>query len=508
MTIDHRYMKKTLADNFKSTILLAIVIVVALVWYFFSSPAPKLGAYVVSQGDIVSSYNVPGTVSSNNSVDLAFQEPGQISKVYVKEGEAVTAGEALASLDDSAQQATLSQEKAVLAAADEKLNELEEGARPEELALYGQQYDSAAAALIVAMNNAYLKTQDAIVNNIDALFTNGSTVNPILNVPDQSQSDARDIENERIALGDALAAWNNALALAATATSSLDAARLATSNDIAQAQAFLTHLDAIVGDLNTGNSGLSQTQIDADTTIVNAANQEVTAAANAETSAAAAWSSARDALALEQAGSQSQDIEAQKDVVLQAQAEIDAAQLAISNATIVAPFSGTVRNVNAKSGMVVSINAPVMSIINNQIMKFDAYASQMEIPTIEADATTTVTLDAYGDGTMFPAEVDAIDTSDTSVNGAPAYHVTLYFTALDPRVLSGMTGDMHVVGTKRANAIEIPYRLVLGSDADRFVLAYQDGALIHRPVSIGIVGNDGMVEILSGLRAGDIISDF
>ena len=59
--------------------------------------------------------------------------------------------------------------------------------------------------------------------------------------------------------------------------------------------------------------------INADTSLVNAASQEVTGAANAETAADAAWSSAADSLTLAQAGSQSQDMEAQRDVVLQAQ---------------------------------------------------------------------------------------------------------------------------------------------------------------------------------------------
>ena len=501
-------MDKILSENFKSVILLLAIIVTGTVWYFFSSPAPTLGSYTVASGNIISSDNIPGTVSSNNSVDLSFQESGQISKVFVKEGESVVTGEALVSLDDSAQQATLSQEKAVLAAAQEKLNELEEGTRPEQLALSGQQYDSATAALIVAMNSSYLKSQDAIVNNVDLLFTNGDTVNPILNVPDQSQNDARDIENERVALGNAFADWKNILTQVASATSSLDSARTATSNDIALIQSFLAHLDTVVGNLSTGNSGLTQNQINGDTSIVNAASQEVTGAATAETSADATWSSTQDSLALEQAGSQNQDIEAQKDVVLQAQAEIDNAQIMIDHAVIVAPFSGTVRNVIAKSGMVVSANFPILSIINNDIMKFDAYASEMDIPTIEANATTTITLDAYGDTTTFSAQVNAVDTSETLVNGSPTYHVTLYFTEPDKRILAGMTGDVHVVGIEHDNVVEIPSRLVLGNNGDQFVLVRVNGKLEQHPITIGITGSDGMVEILSGLHGGDVIGDF
>ncbi len=504
-------MKQFFIAHFKFVIGILIVVVASgAIWYIFSNTAPTLASYTVKQGNVISSVDILGTVSSSNSVDLSFQEAGQISKVYVKEGQSVKKGDSLASLDDSTEQAQLSQEKAILAAAQAKLDELQSGTRPEQLTLYSQQYDDASTALVVAMNNAYLKIQDALVNKTDTLFINGNTVNPTLNIPDPNfgQSDQTAIANERLVLWSALADWKNALATNTTSTDAIENLRTTTAKNISLAESFMNHLSEIVGGISTGDSGMNQNEINVDTSLVNGASQEVTGAANTESAADTAWSSAKNSLALQQAGSQSDDIEAQKDAVAQAQAQIDSAQIMIDHTTITAPFSGVIRNVIAESGMVVSPNVPVLSIINNGIMKINAYASETDVPNIQGNATATVALDAYGNGVKFPAQVTAIDTSETIINGAPSYHVTLYFTEPDSRIRAGMTGDVHVVSAEHDNVLEVPSRLVLGNNGNNFVLVQNDKKNIQRPVTLGVTGDDGMVEIVSGLNAGEKISNF
>ena len=180
----------------------------------------------------------------------------------------------------------------------------------------------------------------------------------------------------------------------------------------------------------------------------------------------------------------------------------------MDHATIVAPFSGIVRNVVAKSGMVVSVNVPVISIISNKIMKFDAYASETDAPKLQENATTPVTLDAYGESVKFMAHVNAINTSQTTINGSPAYHVTLYFTESDSRILAGMTGDVHVITGEHDNVVEVPDRLVLGGKDNSFVIVQNGGETVRIPVTLGIAGDDGMVKVVSGLDDGEKISDF
>jgi RND family efflux transporter MFP subunit len=251
----------------------------------------------------------------------------------------------------------------------------------------------------------------------------------------------------------------------------------------------------------TANQNAYQAALSNQSTQVSVAQSQVN-------SAQAALAQAQANLAQTTSQATSADVDAAKAMVQQAQAEVQNAQISLDHATIVAPFSGLARNVTAKPGMVVSSGLPVLSIISNGPMKFDAYASQTDVPNVQTGATVNVTLDAYGDSVKFPAKVSAVDTSETIVNGSPAYHVTLYFTQADSRISGGMTGNALVVTAEHDNVVEIPSRLVLGGDNHQFVLISAAGKNAMQPVTVGLTGDDGMVEIVSGLTAGQTISDF
>ena len=55
-----------------------------------------------------------------------------------------------------------------------------------------------------------------------------------------------------------------------------------------------------------------------------------------------------------------------------------------SYASLVAPFSGTVQNLTAQVGQVVSPGAPVLSLINNSGFKIEAYVSETDVANIKA----------------------------------------------------------------------------------------------------------------------------
>ncbi len=95
-----------------------VLLIVALFYWrrnldIFSNTKPALGFYTVTRGNIISFLDIPGTVSSGNSVGLSFQESGKIAAVNVKEGQIITEGQPLASLDNSARQTALSEAQAL-----------------------------------------------------------------------------------------------------------------------------------------------------------------------------------------------------------------------------------------------------------------------------------------------------------------------------------------------------------------------------------------------------------
>jgi HlyD family secretion protein len=167
-----------------------------------------------------------------------------------------------------------------------------------------------------------------------------------------------------------------------------------------------------------------------------------------------------------------------------------------------------VQNLTAQVGQVVSPGAPVMSLINNSGLKIQAYVSETDVANIKAGDAANVTLDAFGTGTSFPATVSTIDAAQTQVNGSPAYLVTLHFVSPNSQIKDGMTGNVHIIEAEHDNVIEVPSNLVINNNGSYFVLVENGNTAEQKPVQIGLVGNNGMTEITSGLNVGDNINSF
>ena len=487
-------------------------------WYVASSKAPSFSGTAATKGNVVQSVDEPGTVLAENSVTLSFQGAGQIASVNVQEGDAVSAGEVLASLDASSLVAGLEQASATYAAAVANLDQLASGTRPEQLQVNQSAVASAAAAvssaqasLGTAAGSAYTAADDAVHNQTDNLFSNPQTNNPTFLVSISDTQMGINIVNARMALNSTLTNWFSAVT--ATTSDSVAEASLASTN-LKQIQSYLDTLALAVNDA-TPNSSVSvaalagyKMNIVTARTEVTAAITALTTAQNALTTAKSALTVAQNQLLLAQAGATPQSIEAQQAVVLQAHAAVTNAQIALGHAELIAPFSGTVQNLTAKIGQVVAPGSPMLSVTNDSGIKVVAYASQADVGKIALHDAANVTLDTYGTGTMFPATVTAIDNSETQVNGSPAYQMTLHFSKPDNRIKDGMTGNVHIITAEHDGVVEVPSRMVINQGNGDVVLVKNGTTAEQRSVQVGIIGNDGMTEITSGVSVGDQLVNF
>jgi HlyD family secretion protein len=257
----------------------------------------------------------------------------------------------------------------------------------------------------------------------------------------------------------------------------------------------------------TPNSTLPAATLAGYKTNVVTARTEVDTAITTLTAAESALQSAQGELSLAQAGASSQDIEAQQAVVAEAQAQVTSAQVALDHAALVAPFGGTVTNLTAQVGQVVSPGVPLLTLINNAGLKVVVYVSGSDVAQIKTGQKANVTLDAYGTGTTFPATVAAVDNAETTVNGTPAYGVTLYFTNPDARIKAGMTANADIITAEHDGVLEVPSNLVINNNGNYFVLVQNGKNSEQAPVQIGIVGAS-TTEITSGLSAGQSIVNF
>jgi len=490
--------------------IIGIVVVVLVIggaaWYISTATPPTFGSATVAKGNVVESVDEAGSVLAENSAAISFQVPGQIAHVYVKEGSQVAAGTVLVDLDSAQLSAASQQADAGLAAAKAQLDQLTVGTRPEQLAIDQSSVTSADRSLGIAVGNGYSAADDAVRNQLDIMFSNPQGSTPTFLVSNNNSQSVNSISNQRLQIGTALTQWYAAL----NATSSqFDPASLSamSSGNLQKVSAYINQIALVVNDPSQ-NSTLSPTVLAQYKGAVATARAEIQASISAISNNQSTLTAAQNALTLAQAGATSQQIAAQTAAVAAAQATATSARVALAHASLVAPFSGTVQSLTAQVGQVVSAGAPMMTLINNGGLKIQAYVSEKDVAKIASGDAATVTLDAFGTGTTFPATVTTIDAAQTQVNGSAAYMVTLHFTKSDSRVKDGMTGSVRIITAEHDDVTTVSSNLIINDDGNYFVLVKNGGVTSKKSVTVGLVGDNGTTEITSGLSVGDSINNF
>jgi RND family efflux transporter MFP subunit len=471
---------------FKSKITIGVVValIVCVGGYFlFFHKSPTYQFVTAQLGSVTESVSLTGNSTPSQSVSLSFGSSGIISHTYSALGEQVSAGEVLSELNMNDLTAGLHQAQASADQQRAKLKALESSSQPAD----------ASSVFFIAMHDAYLETETAVLRYANTLFDNGISVNPIINIRTQSQDEEKSIETERLVVGEKLKKWKDALANLngpSGGSITISTGEAIGKDAIASVANFLDHLGTITGNLNTNNSGLTQTEIDTDRTTVNTAAQTASTAASAEQSAYDAWTSAP------------QNIDAQEAAVLAAEASVESAQAKIQNAQIIAPISGTVTQFDAKIGQLASPATPLISIMSDTGYEVDAGVSETDVGKVSVNDTVTMTLDAFSNET-FTGSVFYIAPAETNIQGVVSYQIKISFEKPDSRLKSGLTANIDIQTKHKDNVIILPQYAILQNDSGTFVETLEGGKIKQNPVTLGIADQKGNVEIISGATPGE-----
>lgn len=504
-------MLKKITSNIKKrpilyTIILLTIIIIGIVLVFKNGKSTE-ETMIVTKGEFLNEVSASGRVVASQNSILGFDQSGRIASVNVSVGDKITAGTILASIDNGSARAEIAQKLASLEREKADLSALYKGTRPEQLAITKQKYIDATSALIIAMRNVYLETEDALLSDIDSLFKNGNSVNPDILIRTHDQKEERSIENDRVVVGEKLRKWKQAFASLSASSSAVDvtSARTIANESLDTIQQFIDRMALIANNVTTGNSGNSQAEIDADRSTVNGAGQSVSSARSSEQTAYASWTVASNNLALENSGSTAEDIVAQEAQVKVAEADLASAQAQLRKTAIIAPFDGTVTKMDIKIGEIISPSDTSIAMIGDGLFEIESYIPEVSIARLSIDNPATITLDAYGSDIEFYAKVIAIDPAETIRDGVSTYKTTLRFDKEDPRIKSGMTANIRIISERKSDTIIIPKSIILDRDGAKYVRVKNGELIVETLVETGSVTALGQVEIISGLSEGDVI---
>lgn len=171
-----------------------------------------------------------------------------------------------------------------------------------------------------------------------------------------------------------------------------------------------------------------------------------------------------------------------------------------------APFDGRITRVDLRSGETASVGVPVFRIVREAGLVVEARVPESDIVKLSVGMEASVTFDALDSSDIFQAKVTAIDPSATIVQDVVSYVVTFEVSGVDGRLRDGMSVDIDVVTAKRDRVLAVPFRALIARGEKTFAtLSRPDGTTEEVQVKTGLEGDDGTVEILSGLKEGDVI---
>ena len=504
-----------------TTIVVAVVAVV--VAYIYTTPKTNASYVHPTQGSITEEVDTPGTVKAAQDVDLSFQLSGRVSYLAATVGSHVAPGTTLASTDASDLQAAVEQAQAALRVQQAKLDALNAGARPEDIAVAqtavsGAQnsLDQATQNLISAAQNSYVVSDDAVHNRADQFFNNPRTSfpTPVFSLSDSQLQNS--IQNDRVAMEALLTSWQNSVSAFPDAPTNdqVTSVILLSKTNLAKVQSYLDEvasgLTKVIPTTAYPQSTIAgfQSSVAVARTNISSAIATLNVGQTSYASAQNSLATAQSNLTLAQAPATAQDLEQQQAQIAAAQANIDAAQAQLSKASIRAPFSGTITVNNAHLGQTATPGAPLISMVSDAQFQFETYVSEADFAKIKVGDTAQVALDAYQNAAPLAAHVVAVDPAATVQNGISSYKVTLQFDAADQSIAAGLTGNVRIITQTKENALQVPSSAIVRQGTGTFVLRSDNSGETLVPVQTGIASANGMTEIVSGISSTDNIRSF
>lgn len=199
--------------------------------------------------------------------------------------------------------------------------------------------------------------------------------------------------------------------------------------------------------------------------------------------------------------------DAQKHQIEKARAAYDILIKQSEDLILRAPFSGTIIKKNFKEGESVSANSAVVTVAKDGDLEIETYVPESDIIKVAVGQKAKITLNALPSSETLEAQVSEIEPASTVISDVVYYKVVLKLSAQDNRLKVGMSVDADINTADRPDAVMIPLRSIRNEGNREYVEILNDDKLTTRQSNIktGLRGDDGIVEILSGLSGGEEI---
>lgn len=435
-------------------LIIVVIIGVFLALNSSGNEEETLIRYVqVSRGSLTESIDVVGTLEAQPSIELAWQSGGIVSPISIKIGGQVKKDDVMMELEDSSLSASILQAQTDLLTAQAELDSIR----------------SANANLYTAMQTLSdaeytLRQYDT---NRDYWNVNASSWEAI----DAARADyyaAKEVEYQKESAYKALTNSDDEEAKSAAHAVYKDA--------ITAREEALRQLNNLLGTYYTYSADTDFILYDQAAAAVEAARVDYNRYLD------------------------------QSDEIAAAEANVQALENTINQSRIIAPFDGTVTDISAVNGEMVSSGDSAVRIdnLNNLVVKVSV--SEVDINKIKIGQSALVTFDALPE-TEYQGEVAYISDAGKDDSGVVEFRVTVKVLNADGQVKPGFTAVVSIITSSIENALLVPNGAVISrNNTSAVMLVNSDDSTTMIPIETG-ASSDTFTEIISGeIAEGDTLA--
>ena len=536
-------MKKTWQNvkTHKKTVIAVILIIIATVWYYQSTHTTTATSYTVKPatiGTVRTTVSGTGQVSSSQELAIYPQVSAKVLSVKVHNGDTVTKGQIVATLDSTNAYFNLENARIALAklqTSNPISNVSDENTVVTNQNSLTQNYQSAFNTIATSYNNL-----GSIVTGLNDIFY-GKTSSLYFTDVNVGASTGATGQQYRLAAGVLLdkatseyAAFRDAYInidqnSTTSITKSLDA-ELAMVKDLNDAvKASSVAVNYVIGQtaLSSRTNAMTsdQNNITSWLTIVGTDNVNLSNAKATITNSQQSYTQALANLSANQTTNSPLDLRA-------AELSLEQAQTTFDEYTIRAPFDVVIGNVTLHTGD----NAGASTIIGTVVTKdyvSTIVLNEVDVAKVSVGQPVVVTFNALPNVTATGTVID-VDSVGSVSQGVVSYNVKISINSDNPNIKAGMSINASIVTAQESNVIVVPNSAIKTVNGRSFVQIpttpvvnpYQANAsstgsttrryngtanvgisvasVVTKPVTVGLSDNTN-TEIMSGLNAGDYV---
>ncbi len=432
----------------KVIVVLVILIVLVLAYFGYSrylaqpsTPTPEAQSEEGEEEEAV--IWASGTVLPERWATLSFEIGGLLAHLAVQEGDPVEEGTLLARLDSEEDlDFMVAQAEAALRTAQARLVQLQAGARPEEIAAAEEEVRTAQAAVTAAQ--AELATAEADLKAAQARLKAAQAELARVQAGSREE-EIREAKANMMKAEDAMAlaqteydkvSWQSGVGVTPQA---LALQRATLDYEIAKAR-----YEALLNGATAEEVAIAQAGVEEALAGVEVARTQVEAAYSQVEGQKALVAQAKAQLDLLKAGASAEEIAIAQAQVNEAQTVLDQARADLKDASLSAPFSGTVGVVHFREGEQVMVGQPVIVFGDLTHLRIETTdLRETDVAKVKIGQEVQITLDALP-GQVMSGRVSRISPMATVEKGSTNYTAIIEIDDPDPRLRWGMTAYVDI----------------------------------------------------------------